>query len=68
MMTIKSQFTDEEVWTKALKFMLTNLKFLIAWVSKNYEKQIDMDEIENESKSDFEVSESEDNFETEKDN
>ena len=36
MMTIRSQFTDEEVWTKALKYMLTNLKFLIAWCTKNF--------------------------------
>jgi len=28
-MSIKIQFNDEETWTKALKYMLTNLKFLV---------------------------------------
>lgn len=31
--SIKVQFNSEEQWTKALKFMLTNLKWALAWVS-----------------------------------
>lgn len=31
-MSIKIQFNNEETWTKSLKYMLTNLKWLLAWV------------------------------------
>nr|CAG4640773.1 EOG090X048D [Eulimnadia texana] len=31
--SIKIQFNSEEHWTKALKFMLTNLKWGVAWVA-----------------------------------
>jgi len=31
--SVKTQFNSEEQWTKALKFMLTNLKWALAWVS-----------------------------------
>lgn len=31
--SIKIQFNSEEQWTKALKYMLTNLKWGLAWVS-----------------------------------
>ena len=31
--SIKIQFNSEEQWTKALKYMLTNLKWILAWVS-----------------------------------
>ncbi|XP_054168091.1 beclin-1-like isoform X2 [Oppia nitens] len=31
--SIKIQLNSEEQWTKALKFMLTNLKWALAWVS-----------------------------------
>nr|CAG4648589.1 EOG090X048D [Polyphemus pediculus] len=31
--SIKVQFNSEEHWTKALKFMLTNLKWGVAWVA-----------------------------------
>ncbi|RWS28312.1 beclin-1-like protein [Leptotrombidium deliense] len=34
--SIKIQFNSEEEWTKALKFMLTNLKWILAWVSSRY--------------------------------
>eukprot|EP01116_Phalansterium_solitarium_P004222 TRINITY_DN15155_c0_g1_i1.p1 TRINITY_DN15155_c0_g1~~TRINITY_DN15155_c0_g1_i1.p1 ORF type:complete len:631 (+),score=232.81 TRINITY_DN15155_c0_g1_i1:200-2092(+) len=30
-MSIKIQFNNEETWTRALKFLLTNLKFVVAW-------------------------------------
>jgi len=33
-MSIKIQFNNEETWTKALKYMLTNLKFLLVWLAK----------------------------------
>lgn len=33
---IKLQFNSEEQWTKALKFMLTNLKWGLAWVSSEF--------------------------------
>lgn len=33
---IKLQFNSEENWTKALKFMLTNLKWGLAWVSSEF--------------------------------
>ena len=34
--SIKSQFNSEELWTKALKYMLTNLKWTLAWVSTQF--------------------------------
>lgn len=34
--SIKIQFNSEEHWTKALKFMLTNLKWGLAWVSSQF--------------------------------
>lgn len=34
--SIKIQFNSEEQWTKALKFMLTNLKWALAWVSTQF--------------------------------
>ncbi|CAG2103548.1 unnamed protein product [Medioppia subpectinata] len=34
--SIKIQFNTEEQWTKALKFMLTNLKWALAWVSAQF--------------------------------
>ncbi|XP_014219117.1 beclin-1-like protein [Copidosoma floridanum] len=36
--SIKIQFNSEEQWTKALKFMLTNLKWGLAWVSSQFDK------------------------------
>ena len=33
-MSVKIQFNNEETWTKALKYMLTNLKFLLVWLAK----------------------------------
>eukprot|EP01137_Pigoraptor_chileana_P015987 Opistho-2@72434 len=33
-LTIKLQFNNDETWTKALKYMLTNLKWCLAWVCK----------------------------------
>jgi len=33
-MSIKIQFSNDETWTKALKYMLTDLKWLLAWMSK----------------------------------
>ncbi|XP_055905655.1 beclin-1-like protein [Eupeodes corollae] len=37
--SIKIQFNSEEQWTKALKFMLTNLKWGLAWVSSQFTTQ-----------------------------
>lgn len=34
--SIKIQFNSEEQWTKALKFVLTNLKWGLAWVSSQF--------------------------------
>ncbi|KAM9558117.1 beclin-1-like [Salvelinus alpinus] len=34
--SIKTQFNSEEQWTEALKFMLTNLKWGLAWVSSQF--------------------------------
>lgn len=33
------QFNSEEQWTKALKFMLTNLKWGLAWVSSQFSEE-----------------------------
>jgi len=33
-LSVKIQLNHEETWTKALKFMLTNLKWCLAWVCK----------------------------------
>ena len=35
--SIKLQFNADAKWTKALKYMLTNLKYLLAWCSKRYD-------------------------------
>ncbi|XP_022907353.1 beclin-1-like protein [Onthophagus taurus] len=40
--SIKIQFNSEEQWTKALKFMLTNLKWTLAWVSLQFKDQEDV--------------------------
>lgn len=37
-LSIKIQFNSEEQWTKALKFLLTNLKWALAWVSSQFTK------------------------------
>ncbi|BES90962.1 Beclin 1 [Nesidiocoris tenuis] len=37
--SIKIQFNSEEQWTKALKFLLTNLKWGLAWVSSQFAKE-----------------------------
>ncbi|CAB3360579.1 Hypothetical predicted protein [Cloeon dipterum] len=37
--SIKIQFNSEEQWTKALKFVLTNLKWGLAWVSAQFSKE-----------------------------
>lgn len=40
------QFNSEEQWTKALKFLLTNLKWGLAWVSAQFtEDQLDLAEL-----------------------
>ena len=36
--SVKMQLNSEEQWTKALKFMLTNLKWGLAWVSSQFSK------------------------------
>ncbi|XP_033217113.1 beclin-1-like protein isoform X1 [Belonocnema kinseyi] len=36
--SIKIQFNSEEQWTKALKYVLTNLKWGLAWVSTQFTK------------------------------
>lgn len=36
------QFNSEEQWTKALKFLLTNLKWGLAWVSSQFNEKIDL--------------------------
>lgn len=37
--SVKTQFNSEEQWTKAMKYMLTNLKWGLAWVTSKYTKQ-----------------------------
>ncbi|KAL1130119.1 hypothetical protein AAG570_013058 [Ranatra chinensis] len=37
--SVKIQFNSEEQWTKALKFLLTNLKWGLAWVSSQFGKE-----------------------------
>jgi len=37
--SVKLQFNSEEQWTKAMKYMLTNLKWGLAWVTSRYTKQ-----------------------------
>lgn len=39
--SIKIQFNSEEQWTKALKFLLTNLKWSLAWVSSQFTSEGD---------------------------
>ncbi|XP_310418.6 beclin-1-like protein [Anopheles gambiae] len=34
--SIKIQFNSEEQWTKALKYLLTNLKWVLTWVSSQF--------------------------------
>jgi len=33
--TVKWQFSTEEVWTKAMKFLLTDLKQIVAFASRD---------------------------------
>lgn len=37
--SVKIQFNSEEQWTKALKFLLTNLKWGLAWVSSQFTEE-----------------------------
>ena len=37
--SVKMQFNSEEQWTKAMKYMLTNLKWGLAWVTSKYTQQ-----------------------------
>lgn len=37
--SVKLQFNSEDHWTKALRYMLTNLKWGLAFVSTKYMKQ-----------------------------
>merc|ERR1719474_479340 len=37
--SVKMQFNSEEQWTKAMKYMLTNLKWGLAWVTSKYTRQ-----------------------------
>ncbi|XP_050504231.1 beclin-1-like protein [Diabrotica virgifera virgifera] len=45
--SIKIQLNSEEQWTKALKFMLTNLKWGLAWVSSQFKS--DGEEIQSDN-------------------
>ena len=36
--SVKQQFNSEESWTKAMRYMLTNLKWGLAFVSSNHER------------------------------
>lgn len=36
--SIKLQFNNDEKWTKSLKYLLTNLKFLLVWSSLRMSK------------------------------
>lgn len=38
LLSFRIQFNSEEQWTKALKFLLTNLKWGLAWVSSQFTK------------------------------
>jgi len=38
--SVKIQFNSEEQWTKAMKYMLTNLKWGLAWVTSKYTKPL----------------------------
>jgi beclin len=31
--SIRMQFNSEEIWTKALKFMLTDMKWILSWMT-----------------------------------
>jgi len=42
--SVKLQFNSEESWTKALRYMLTNLKWALAYVSAKYMKQEEAEE------------------------
>jgi len=37
--SIKLQFHQDEKWTKALKYMITNVKYLLVWCSKSVQKE-----------------------------
>uniref|UniRef100_T1E8Z0 Putative beclin-like protein n=1 Tax=Anopheles aquasalis TaxID=42839 RepID=T1E8Z0_ANOAQ len=37
--SIKIQFNSEEQWTKALKYLLTNLKWMLTWVSSQFTEE-----------------------------
>ncbi len=41
---VKLQFNSEDSWTKALRYMLTNLKWGLAYVSSKYSKQLESED------------------------
>lgn len=47
--SIKLQFNSEDLWTKALRYMLTNLKWGLAFVSMQYNKQEDQTDHQSEA-------------------
>jgi len=32
----KNQYNNDEAWTRSLKYLLTNMKWLLAWVAQHY--------------------------------
>ena len=47
--SIKLQFNSEDLWTKALRYMLTNLKWGLAFVSMQYTSKDQVDGQSNSS-------------------
>eukprot|EP01113_Clastostelium_recurvatum_P038496 TRINITY_DN5774_c0_g1_i1.p1 TRINITY_DN5774_c0_g1~~TRINITY_DN5774_c0_g1_i1.p1 ORF type:complete len:690 (+),score=185.91 TRINITY_DN5774_c0_g1_i1:84-2153(+) len=41
-MSIKIQFNNEETWTKSLKYMVSNLKWLLAWIARREMMQLEL--------------------------
>ena len=42
MISVKYSSTDEALWSRALKYMLTNMKYLIAFLAKKNLEQHDL--------------------------
>jgi beclin 1 len=34
-LSVKYAFSSEELWTRALKYMLANLKWILVWIADN---------------------------------
>eukprot|EP01126_Amoeba_proteus_P054913 TRINITY_DN6779_c0_g2_i14.p1 TRINITY_DN6779_c0_g2~~TRINITY_DN6779_c0_g2_i14.p1 ORF type:complete len:351 (+),score=108.04 TRINITY_DN6779_c0_g2_i14:733-1785(+) len=54
-LSVRLQFNAEEKWTKALKFLLTDVKFIVSWVSLKQEFTVSSSKTDQQSDIDMEA-------------